>query len=199
MAIYGKIVIACWVAFLLVWTVLAFNVKRDIQNGQRGARREYWILRLVVAWLLVFFALRVATGTAHYTNLRWIFSLSIFPKEQILGWISAIFAVVGICVAIWARVYLGRNWSSRPAVKEGHELVTTGPYAYVRHPIYTGVILMALGTALSGATFGIWAFVIASFVFVSRIEKEEKIMRELFPGEYPEYQKRTKRLIPLVW
>jgi protein-S-isoprenylcysteine O-methyltransferase Ste14 len=77
--------------------------------------------------------------------------------------------------------------------------VTTGPYAYVRHPIYTGILLAALGTALTGTVFGIGVVVFASIVFLSRIGKEEKIMLELFPNEYPAYQARTKRLVPFVW
>ena len=106
---------------------------------------------------------------------------------------------LGIGLAIWARVFIGRNWSPRPAMKENHELVTTGPYAYVRHPIYTGILLAALGTALTGTVFAIGVVVLTSIVFRSRIGKEEKIMLELFPNEYPVYQARTKRLVPFVW
>ena len=84
-------------------------------------------------------------------------------------------------------------------MKERHELVTNGPYAYVRHPIYTGMLLAVFGTALTGSYFAIMVLVLASVVFLSRIPREEKIMMDLFPNEYPSYQARTKRLIPLVW
>ena len=84
-------------------------------------------------------------------------------------------------------------------MKEHHELVTTGPYAYVRHPIYSGILLTALGTALAGTGFGIGVFVFGSIIFLSRIGTEEKIMLGLFPNEYPTYQARTKRLVPFVW
>ncbi len=84
-------------------------------------------------------------------------------------------------------------------MKEHHELVTTGPYAYVRHPIYSGIMLMALGTALTSSVFGIGMFVFISITFALRINKEEKIMLELFPEQYPEYQKHTKRLVSFVW
>ena len=84
-------------------------------------------------------------------------------------------------------------------MKEHHELVTTGPYAYVRHPIYTGIMLATLGTALVGTIFGIVMFIVICVIFALRIGKEEKLMLELFPRQYPEYQKRTKRLVPFVW
>ncbi|HEX6808031.1 MAG TPA: isoprenylcysteine carboxylmethyltransferase family protein, partial [Gemmatimonadaceae bacterium] len=86
-----------------------------------------------------------------------------------------------------------------PAMKEGHELVTSGPYAFVRHPIYSGIILAALGTALTGTVFGAIVFVAATAVLISRVGREEQIMLELFPGVYPSYQSRTKRLIPFLW
>lgn len=84
-------------------------------------------------------------------------------------------------------------------MKEQHELVTTGPYAYVRHPIYTGMLLAALGTAIMSSIFGIGMLIFISIFFALRINKEEKMMLELFPNRYPEYQKHTKRLLPFVW
>ncbi len=200
MITYEDIILGCWVAFVLVWAVSAFNTKRDIQGGDRGAWRKFALLRwMMAAMVLVFVISRAATGTAHFANSGRIFSLSIFPQPMILDWIAAALSVAGVCFAIWARVRLGRNWSSRPAVKMDHELVTSGPYAYVRHPIYTGLILMAAGTALTGSAWGIGVFVIACFVLLSRIPIEEKIMLELFPKEYPGYKERTKRLVPFIW
>lgn len=160
--------------------------------------RQFWLLRLVAAVFLLFVAIRILTGTAHFTNPRLIISHEIFPQSSFLGWIEAALTVIGVSLAIWARVHLGRNWSPRPAVKERHELVTTGPYAYVRHPIYTGLILMAFAVALTGSIWGICIFVVASLVFTLRIDKEEKIMLGLFPNEYPDYRKRTKALIPFI-
>ena len=127
------------------------------------------------------------------------FAHPLFTPTLILGWASALLTAIGIGFAIWARVNLGRNWSSRPTVKEQHELVTTGPYAYVRHPIYSGIMLAALGTALVTSIFGIGVLVFISITFALRMHKEEKIMLELFPEQYPEYQKHTKRLVPFVW
>ncbi len=199
MITYETVIFGCWAIYLLVWGVSAFNVKRDIRGGHRNIWQQFWLLPLVVAIVLLFVATRIATGTAHFTNFGLIFSRVIFPQSTVLDWAAAALSVIGVGFAIWARVHLGRNWSPRPAAKEHHELVTTGPYAYVRHPIYTGLILMAFGTALTGSIWGIGVFIVASLTLMLRIGKEEKIMLELFPDEYPMYQVRTKRLIPWVW
>ena len=202
MITYETIIILSWAAFILIWAVSAFNVKRDIRGGYSSWWRQYWLLRIVAAVVIIFIAVRIATGTAHYTNPERVFSVfsnGIFMPPPLLGWIAAVLSIIGVCFAIWARYYLGRNWSPRPAVKEHHELVTTGPYAYVRHPIYTGIILMAFGFALTGSVVGIVAFLAADIVYILRAKKEEKIMLELFPDTYPAYQARTKKLIPFVW
>ncbi len=192
MITYESIIIFCWAAFLLVWLVLAFNIKSDIRGGYGNIWRRFWFLRLIIAAFFIFIAL-------HFTNFGLIFSRGILPQSPILDWAAAAFSVIGVSIAIWARAHLGRNWSPRPAAKLNHELVVTGPYAYVRHPIYTGLILMAFGATLTGSVWGICVFIAASLIFILRIGKEEKIMHELFPNKYPEYQKRTKRLVPFVW
>jgi protein-S-isoprenylcysteine O-methyltransferase Ste14 len=200
MITYETVILGCWAAFLLVWAVSAFYTKRDTRRGDGNISQQFWLLRLVAAVaLLLFVAVRIATGSAHFPYFVLILLRSNFPQSAVLDWAAAALSVIGVGIAIWARIYLGRNWSSRPAVKENHELVTTGPYAYIRHPIYTGLILMAFGTALTGSLWGIGVFIIASLSLILRIGKEEKIMLELFPDAYPVYQVRTKKLIPWVW
>lgn len=197
MIIYDSIIFLSWAAFLLVWGVTALFVKRDVRGGGYAtAWQRLWMLRIAVAVLIVILAMRLARRGG---SSGAVFFRSIFTPPPALGWAAAVFTAIGIGFAIWARVYLGRNWSPWPAVKEHHELVTTGPYAYVRHPIYTGIMLAALGTALLGTIFGIVMFIGISISFALRIGKEEKLMLELFPRHYPEYQKRTKRLVPLLW
>lgn len=200
MITYGTIIIASWAAFLVVWGVSAFNVKKDIRDsGFRIWWTRYWLLRLAVAVLVALVVAHIATGTVHYTAQASVLSHGLFTPPVLLGWFAAALSVTGVAFAIWARVYLGRNWSPAPAVKEKHELVVDGPYAYVRHPIYTGVLLAALGTELTGTIFGVVVLFGGLVVFLLRIGKEEKIMLELFPNEYPAYQKSTKRLVPFVW
>jgi protein-S-isoprenylcysteine O-methyltransferase Ste14 len=198
MITYDTIILASWAAFLLVWGVSAFFVKQDVRGGgYTAAWQRYWILRLAAAAIIIFVAVRL--GRRAGSSGAVLFSHPIFTPSLTLGWIGAALTVIGIGFAIWARVNLGRNWSPRPAAKEHHELVTTGPYAYVRHPIYTGIMLAALGTALTSSIFGIGMLIFISIAFALRMNKEEKIMLELFPEQYPEYQKHTKRLVPFVW
>ena len=193
MITYDTIIIVSWAAFLLVWGISAFFVKQDVRGG--GWQR-YWILRLVAAAIIIFAAVRLGRAGSSGTTFL---SRNIFVPPLALGWAGAALTAIGIGFAIWARVNLGRNWSSRPAVKEQHELVTTGPYTYVRHPIYSGILLAALGTALMTSIFGIVSSGAPYLLGQVRINKEERIMLELFPEQYPEYQKHTKRLVPFVW
>lgn len=201
MVTYGTVILISWAAFILVWGVGAFNVKRDIRGGGfAGLWYRYFPLRLVVMAIPVFVVLRVLTGTAHYSRTGpVIFRHGLFVAPPALGWLAATLTLLGVLFAIWARVHLGRNWSAAPAVKEKHELVVSGPYGFVRHPIYTGVLLAMLGAALTGRLFAIGILILSSIMVLRRIGKEETIMLELFPNDYPVYQARTKKLIPFVW
>lgn len=190
-----RVMLVSWAVFLLVWLGLSFFVKRDVRGG-RSAR--VYQIRVVVLVILLIVVLRSSHSRQSFAN-RMLTRSSLFAPTVTLMWIGAAFTAIGIAVAIWARLYIGRNWSPRPAMKEEHELVTGGPYAFVRHPIYSGIILAALGTALTGTVVGAILFVVLGAVFVSRVAREERIMLELFPGAYPSYQSQTKRLIPFVW
>jgi len=198
MITYDNIILVSWAAFLLVWGISALFVKQDVRGGGYAAAwQRYWVLRLAAAAIIIFVAVRL--GRRAGSSGAALFSHGIFTPPPALGWAGAALTAIGIGFAIWARVNLGRNWSSRPAVKEHHEFVMTGPYAYVRHPIYSGIMLAALGTAFTSSVIGIGLFVFISITFALRMNKEEKIMLELFPDQYPEYQKHTKRLVPFVW
>jgi protein-S-isoprenylcysteine O-methyltransferase Ste14 len=198
MITYDNIILVSWAAFLLVWGISALFVKQDVRGGGYAAAwQRYWGLRLAAAAIIIFVAVRL--GRRAGSSGAALFSHGIFTPPPALGWAGAALTAIGIGFAIWARVNLGRNWSSRPAVKEHHEFVMTGPYAYVRHPIYSGIMLAALGTAITSSVIGIGLFVFISITFALRMNKEEKIMLELFPDQYSEYQKHTKRLVPFVW
>ncbi len=105
--------------------------------------------------------------------------------------------MAGVLIAIWARFSLGRNWSGVVTLKEGHELVTSGPYAAIRHPIYTALILLFLGTTLlvgtPSASLGLACVIWSCWV---KLRQEETLMLLQFPDSYPAYMARTKRLVP---
>ncbi len=108
-------------------------------------------------------------------------------------------SVVGIAIAIWARATLADNWSGRATLREGHELIQTGPYAFVRHPIYTGLLLAFLGTALMRCSprsfLGVAVFLA---VFVWKIRMEDGFLRAEFGAKFEDYRRRVKALVPFV-
>ena len=107
------------------------------------------------------------------------------------------FTVAGLCFAVWARMHLGKYWSGRITLKENHRVIQTGPYAWVRHPIYSGLILALFGTAITLGTISAsagFAFMLISFV--RKLKIEETWLRSQFGAEYEAYQNRVKALIP---
>jgi len=116
-----------------------------------------------------------------------------------LGVMGVILCAAGIAFAIWARRHIGRNWGMPMSLQEDHELVTTGPYARVRHPIYSGMLLAMVGSMLAEGAGWLPPFLIFFVYFIYSAKTEEKLMVQQFPNEYPAYKERTKMLIPFVW
>jgi Phospholipid methyltransferase len=125
----------------------------------------------------------------------------ISPPDALFGTVGLALDLCGIGFAVWARVRLGSNWSGLVVTaKEGHELVQTGPYAVVRHPIYAGILLAMTGTALTQGRLASYIGLVAGVVAVLiRVGIEEKLMSRQFPSAYEGYRQRTRKLIPLVW
>ncbi len=115
----------------------------------------------------------------------------------VLGWLLATLVVIGLAVALWARAEIGRDWSAGVVLKEGHRLVRSGPYAIVRHPIYAGLIAMALGTSLDLGTASACALAcaLAAALWV-KSRREERLMDATFPDEYPDYRRRVRAFVP---
>lgn len=123
--------------------------------------------------------------------------LNFAPVNPGLSTIGIFLCVAGMAFLVWARQSLGKNWSQTVAAKVGHELVTTGPYRYVRHPMYAGGLLASLGSALVRG--GAWVFLILGSLFLWRVGAEDKLMARQFPNEFAAYKKRRKALIPFLW
>ena len=184
---YGYVIVASWLVLITVWVLGAFTAKRDVRSSSSIV---LWFSRIILLGLLIY-VLRNPHDDAS------ILKREFFNFGPALNWIGAFLTVIGITVAIWARYRLGRNWGSRP--KEDHVLVTSGPYAYVRHPIYAGAMLALFGSALTGSMVAVVLFMISIIFCLRRVGKEERMMQSLFPGQYPTYQARTKQFIPFVW
>jgi protein-S-isoprenylcysteine O-methyltransferase Ste14 len=178
----------CWLAFVGVWLVASLSTKRTVYRQSAGERARYWLL-LLMAYVLL------TQGRRFFYPLNLI----LIPQTASSGWIGAALCGCGLALAVWARFILGRNWSGVVTLKEDHELVQRGPYRFVRHPIYTGLQSMFLGTAIA---FGrLAAFIAVPLVFASfwiKLSQEERLMLKQFPGDYQDYQRRVKRIIPFV-
>jgi protein-S-isoprenylcysteine O-methyltransferase Ste14 len=118
--------------------------------------------------------------------------------STLTGVIGVVLCALGIAFAIWARLHLGRNWGMPMSRKESPELVTTGPYALVRHPIYTGIVLAMLGSALAQSLFWLAPLALGGAYFTYSARSEERLMTEQFQDQYPPYKKRTKMFVPFI-
>jgi protein-S-isoprenylcysteine O-methyltransferase Ste14 len=168
-----------WIIFWVYWFASAFGVKEG-----RGGRRGIPLRGLSV--LSVVLLVRVFRGGGLGVH------------SPILGAIGAVVFASGIALAVWARVHLGRNWGMPMTQKAEPELVTSGPYRFVRHPIYSGLLAGVLGTALATNLIGLIIVAILSGYFYYSASMEEKNLTATFPTAYPAYQRSTKMLIPFV-
>ena len=121
------------------------------------------------------------------------------PDSIALKIIGIILLFIGLGFAVWARVHLGRNWSANPVIKEDHKLIRTGPYNIVRHPIYSGIWLGVIGTAIVLEIIAGLLFMLLILVgLLLKIHSEEEILSEEFGQEYNQYKKKVKSLIPYL-
>lgn len=170
--------VVAWVLFWVYWLVSAAGVK----EGSRTRRTRPPGLAVVV----LFLALRLFKADALAVH------------SAILEALGAILFASGLALAVWARVHLGRNWGMPMTQKDEPELVTSGPYRLVRHPIYSGMLLAVLGTALANDVYWLVAFCVLAVYFVYSARVEEKLMTASFPDTYPSYRAKSKMLIPFV-
>lgn len=184
---YRWIIAGLWLLFVAYWAVSAVGVKRSA--GKRSWGREIGlrlVLILVIAALLQSRSLRQFLAQTHRH----------FNHSDILGWIGVALCVVGFGLAINARRHLGRNWGLPMSRKEQPELVTSGPYALIRHPIYTGLSLAMLGSAIGVDILWLLLLVPVGAYFFYSARREEAVMLQLFPEQYPAYRARTGMLAP---
>jgi len=188
------VIITCWVIFGLYWFASWSSVKSTRETKGRLAGNWHGILLLIGGLFLsnLPFLAKVGVSSSSLTIL-------LIPSSIVIEVVIIVFAVTGLIIALIARRTLAGNWSRAVAFKEDHELITTGLYHYVRHPIYTGIFLMILATALSVGTLsaGI-GFVIIVLGLCFKLRAEEELLMKHFPKEYSAYRDRTKALIPYV-
>jgi len=171
-----------WIVFWAYWLVMAVTAKAEQSRWTRiaGGRIGLILVILLLVWP------RVVWGHAAAPGNPWLAGAGL-----------ALF-VLGLGLAVWARVYLGRNWGMPMSQKADPELVTTGPYGSIRHPIYSGIVAGMIGTAMVISPYLLIVAAILSAYFLFSAVIEERTMARLFPAAYPPYKRATKMLIPYI-
>ena len=178
-----------WLVFWTYWLIAAFGAKRSRQNTYGRFIGVRIVLFVVIVWLL-----RSSNRTRLWWDGHWL------PHNSLpLEIIGVVLFVAGLSLALWARLYLGKNWGMPMSEKDKPELVTSGPYRFVRHPIYTGVMFAALGTGLTVSLVWLLLFVFCAVYFTFSAFQEEKYLIRQFGKSYIEYRRRSKMLIPFVF
>jgi protein-S-isoprenylcysteine O-methyltransferase Ste14 len=179
MSTLKTLILAIWVAFWIYWLISAAGAK----EGFRTKRTRPVGLFIVILGFALVHIFRPNSLAVHSPILRAV---------------GGILFVAGLGLAVWARIYLGRNWGMPMTQKDDPELVTSGPYHLVRHPIYSGILLAMLGTSLTTNTYWLIIACVMGAYFIYSARVEERLLASSFPSTYPGYRTRTKMLIPFV-
>lgn len=188
--ISNELIALLWAVWIVVWTGAAFFVKRTQRREPLGPT-----LLERVPVLIGFFLFLLPHRTPQ--RLPPVLTHRFLAEGPASAIVALVLVFGGLLVACWARAHLGRNWSGEVMVKVEHTLITSGPYRWVRHPIYAGMTVALVGTALaSGALSGFLGLAFILFGFLVRVRQEEALMQQTFPGDYLAYSRHTARLIP---
>lgn len=177
---------ALWLVWAGWWAIAAWRTKPVLRSEGTASRLSH-VLPLALGVTLLISGRLAAAGLARrfLPDVPWTF------------WLGGTLVASGIAIAIWARVHLGGNWSGTVTLKRGHTLIREGPYRFVRHPIYAGLLLAVLGTAISqGAWRGLAAVALMTLAFLRKIALEERFLRARFGREYERYRAALPALIP---
>ncbi|MGZ7006742.1 MAG: methyltransferase family protein [Ilumatobacteraceae bacterium] len=171
-----------WAVFWLYWLVAAGSTKR----GRISWSRELRIRAVIAVIVILLIRFRAFRGNGLNTD----------PWRAGIG---LVFFGLGLGLAIWARMHIGRNWGAPMTQKEEPELVTSGPYRLVRHPIYSGILVAGVGTAVALSWRWLVAVGLAGIYFVYSATVEERYLTEQLPDAYPVYKRSTKMLVPFIF
>jgi protein-S-isoprenylcysteine O-methyltransferase Ste14 len=186
-AISGQIIFGCWIIFIVYWFISARSVKATAEQQSWQSSLAHRLPVWLSCWLLAYHGFPPPLNRVLTPNGYW---------AQALG---AAVCMAGLFVTVWARRTLAGNWSGDVTFKQGHELVKAGPYRFVRHPIYTGLLLMCLGSAMESGRMRSWlGVVLMAAGFWTKLKQEEKLMLRHFPDDYPAYRRQVKALVPFV-
>jgi protein-S-isoprenylcysteine O-methyltransferase Ste14 len=177
-----------WLLWLFYWLARATDTKKTV-------KRETSLSRSLQNSIVTFGALLILLPSFSMSALS-IDVTSIGPLTQL----GTIINVAGLLFTVWARIHLGRNWSAAVTLKQDHELVRSGPYAWVRHPIYTGCLLALCGCVLINAEIrGVIGFIIVFVATAYKARMEESVLANYFGADYVNYRERVRALVPGIY
>jgi protein-S-isoprenylcysteine O-methyltransferase Ste14 len=175
-----------WIVFVLYWAAAAFNT-RVTQKRESSVSRCGVVLLLPCGYFLLFYP-HIKLG---------ILGKRFVPESLAIETLGVFITWLGVALAIWARRHLAENWSARVMIKVDHELIRTGPYARLRHPIYSGLLLATLGTALAkGEWRGLLAVCLTLAAYSLKARKEEEMLGDHFGSAFDEHRRHTGFLLP---
>jgi protein-S-isoprenylcysteine O-methyltransferase Ste14 len=183
MHVVDDAILGAWICFWAYWLVASFNVKATQTRSSGGIAFRVALVLVVLSLLRG----RVIKGHAATVS------------DPVLQGIGLAVFFSGLALAVWARLYLGRNWGTPMSQKVDPELVTTGPYRFVRHPIYSGIILAMVGTTIAVSWYWLAGVIALGAYFTYSSIIEERNMSTLFPATYPAYERSTKKMIPFIF
>lgn len=187
-----NIISICWLIYIGYWAVKWNSVKPTRETAWRDPGYR-WMLILSIALIIIITHIFFPGINAQ------IFSFHSGPVTPVQLFGIAL-TVIGLVVAIVARKALADNWSSNIDLKKDHELITNGIYRFVRHPIYTGSVLMGIGSVIAEQSITVTVVYLGMLAFlIFKLKKEEELLMKHFPKEYPKYKKKTKALIPYIY
>jgi protein-S-isoprenylcysteine O-methyltransferase Ste14 len=177
---------ALWIIFVAYWLVSALKLKKT-KTRESFLQRMRYVLPLVVVYFLLF---------RRWAPFAWL-AARFLPDTAATQLIGVLITAAGVAVACWARYHLGTNWSGVVTLKEGHELIRTGPYRTIRHPIYTGILLAMLGTAVAQGSVGpLIGVAIAWLSFYTKARREESFLIREFGPTFADHQSHTGMFLP---
>jgi len=175
-----------WLVFLAVWLVAAFNTRRNLRQESLRSRSSFLAVEITGYYLL--FSVPAKSG---------VLSRPVLPPTWWLAFLGVCCTWLGIALALWARWSLGRNWSARVTLKEGHQLIRSGPYRYFRHPIYSGLDLAVIGAAVAmGRVRSLLGAALVILGYYIKAMREEKLLSQQFGPAFEDHRRQTGFLLP---
>ena len=182
-----NLVDGAWLLFSVFWLIAAIGSKRASRT-EGAPERLVHLLFMAAGFVLLF------DSAPSYLN--WL-NRTFVPERRWLGWLGAWLTLAGVLFAIWARMNIGREWSGEVQIKEGHQLIRSGPYAHIRHPIYTGLLIAASGTAVAvGEYRALLGVMVICIGFARKAKKEESFLAAQFGPAFDEYRRQTGFFLP---